>query len=87
MVTKVTTPSRDRAIIDREGKMSQEFTSWTQIVTNQLLIIGTGSPEGAIEAPQGALYVNNAGTAGSILYVKRDSQDGAGEKRNGWILV
>ena len=53
----------------------------------QSLIIDTGSPEGVIEAEQGARYMDDTGTTGNILYIKRDADDGAGDKSKGWILI
>lgn len=47
---------------------------------------GTGSPEGVVEAPILTFYMDDTGTAGSILYVKRDS-DISGDRSQGWILV
>ena len=55
-------------------------------MTNLDLIVGTGSPEGAVEAFVGREYMDDAGTAGSIKYIKRDA-DVAGDKSKGWILV
>lgn len=43
---------------------------------------GSGSPEGVITAEPRALYMDTAGTAGSILYIK---QSGTGN--TGWVLV
>lgn len=40
---------------------------------------GTGSPEGVVTAPPGALYVNDAGGAGATLWVKE-----AGTGSTGW---
>lgn len=86
MVNKVTPPTTTRAIIDALGQMVQEFRTWTQKITDQSLIIGTGSPETIVEAPQGAKYMDDTGTAGSIVYIKRDA-DVAGDKTKGWILI
>ena len=85
MVNKVTPPTSTRAIIDDFGSMVQEFRTWTQTMTDRSLIIGTGSPETVVEAAQGAQYMDDTGAAGSILYIKRDS-DVAGDKTKGWIL-
>lgn len=85
MVSKVTPPTTTRAIIDDMGQMVQEFRTWTQAITDQSLIIGTGSPETTVEAPQGAKYMDDTGTTGNILYIKRDSDIG-GDRTQGWIL-
>ena len=66
--------------------MKEQFFQWMLGVTNLQPIIGNGSPEGVVEAAQGRFYMNDAGTAGAILYVKRDA-DIAGNRTNGWILV
>jgi len=87
MVTRVTQPATDRPIVEDDLTQSTQFRSWTRIITNQALIIGTGSPEGVVEASQGASYMNDAGTASAIMYLKRDNDDGAGNKKIGWILV
>ena len=73
-------------IVDENGKQTQEFNDWISAVDRGLILIGTGSPEGVITATVGRQYMNDAGTAGSILYVKRDA-DIAGDRSSGWILV
>lgn len=86
MVTRVTPPTTTRPIVDEGGEMVQEMRTWTQVITSQALIVGTGSPETVIEAGQGARYMNDAGTAGNIEYIKRDD-DISGDRTKGWILV
>jgi hypothetical protein len=85
MVTRVTKPTPVRPIINSDGTPNQEFDSWIQIQTDRSLIISAGSPEGVIEAPIGAEYMASDGTAGAIRWVKRDADDGAGDKTKGWI--
>ena len=86
MVTRVTPPTTTRPIVDEKGEMSQEMRTWTQVITNQALIIGTGSPETVVEAGQGSFYMSDTGTSGSILYIKRDDNI-TGDRTKGWILV
>lgn len=43
---------------------------------------GSGSPEGVVTATPTRLYMDTAGTAGNILYVKK-----SGTGNTGWILV
>lgn len=50
--------------------------------TGQLLYVGSGSPEGAITAPVGSLYMRTDGTSGTTLYIK---ETGAGN--TGWTPV
>ncbi len=62
---------------------SSEFIEEVSRQINQNTVqSGTGSPEGVISAEPTTLYMDDSGTAGSILYVKKT---GAGS--TGWILV
>ena len=74
-------------IVDENGLMTQVARDWVQDVTNNDPIIGTGSPEGVVTAFQGRSYMDDAGTAGAISYIKRDADDGLGDTSKGWILV
>ena len=74
------------AIIEDNGIMVRRFKDWTQAVTRLQVIVGTGSPEGIIEAIQSAFYMDDTGTTGNILYIKRDA-DISGDRTMGWILV
>lgn len=76
-----------RPIVDNNGAMNQESRFWFQMITERSLIIGTGSPEGVIEASQGSEFMDDAGIAGAIKYIKRDSQDITGDQSKGWVLV
>ena len=50
-----------------EGWQSEcEFKSFNP----ELLFYGTGSPEGAVTAPLGAIYINLSGGAGTTIYAK-----------------
>ena len=73
-------------IIDDSGKMAQAFRTWTLDASLSIPIVGTGSPEGVVEARQFQLYINSAGTAGLIEYRKMISEIG-GDRKQGWILV
>jgi hypothetical protein len=79
-------PNQGQPIVDAAGIMSQVFRSWTQGVSRLEILSGSGSPEGVVNAPQKTLYMNTAGTAGSILYIKRDTNV-SGDPKQGWILV
>ena len=72
--------------ISDEGIMNDRFLEWTRLVTRLQILTGSGSPEAVIEAFPVTLYMDTAGTAGSILYIKRDA-DIAGDRTKGWILV
>ena len=79
-------PQQNQAIVDRVGFMTSRFRAWTQQLTRAVPLRGTGSPEGVVEAAEDRLYVDSAGAAGNILYVKRDADIG-GDRSQGWILV
>ena len=86
MVNRVAPLNPAAAQVDVDGRMTDRFRLWAQPLTNQSLIVGTGSPEGVIGALQTAVYMDDAGTAGNILYIKRDS-DVLGDTTKGWVLV
>lgn len=73
-------------IVDNDGYPVQQFRTFILQVQERGLIIGTGSPEGVVEAEQGVEYMDTTGTAGAIKYIKRDANIG-GDKSQGWILV
>ena len=73
--------------ITEKGVMTQVMRVFTTQVTESGLLIGTGSPEGVVKANQGREYMDDAGTAGVIKYIKRDPDDGLGDTSKGWILV
>ena len=79
-------PNPTNSIVNAAGRMSQAFRSWTQEITRMQMATGSGTPEGVLEAPVSKLYMDTAGTAGNILYVKRDAAIG-GDAKQGWILV
>jgi len=53
-------------IVDANGTMTQPFRQFTQDATLGIPIVGSGSPEGVVEARQYSLYLDSAGSAGSI---------------------
>jgi hypothetical protein len=77
---------RDLPLITDEQKPTERFFLWTVAVSRLDIMSGTGSPEGVVPAPQKSLYMDESGTAGAILYIKRVS-DVAGNKTQGWVLV
>lgn len=76
----------DRRIVDENGDMNDRMLLWTDEVTDLQIIVGTGSPEGVVPARIGMQYMDDAGIAGAILYIKRDGDIG-GDASKGWILV
>ena len=66
--------------------MSQAFRQFTQEASLGIPIIGSGSPEGVIEAVQYSLYLDTTGAAGAIQYRKMLPSI-AGDRKQGWILA
>jgi len=87
MVDRISILSTDRPIVESDGTLTSQSRTFFRELFTQSLIIGTGSPEGVVIAEIGASYMDDTGTAGNIKYIKRDADDGAGDKSQGWILV
>ena len=87
MVVRISIPSTNRPFVDEKGILTSQSRTFLREIFIQSLIVGTGSPEGVVEAEITSRYMDDAGTAGAILYIKRDADDGAGDKSIGWILV
>ena len=79
-------PSYTISIVDESGRQTQEFNDWINGVNRSLIIVGSGSPEGVVTATIAQEYMDSAGTAGAIKYIKRDA-DIAGDLSKGWILI
>mgnify|MGYP000754813793 CR=1 FL=1 len=73
-------------IVESNGTMSQAFRQFTQEASLSIPIIGSGSPEGVIEAVQYSLYLDTTGAAGAIQYRKMLPSI-AGDRKQGWILA
>jgi len=72
--------------VEDDGKMTDRAADVMRDLVQLSIITGNGSPEGVIEAAPTRLYMDTAGAAGSILYIKRDA-DISGDRTQGWILV
>ena len=79
-------PTADQPIVEPGGSMSSPMRLWVQQVNGLQVLTGAGSPEGVVSAPITTLYMNTAGGAGSVLYIKRDAAVSA-DPKDGWILV
>jgi hypothetical protein len=80
-------PSSTRPLVNEDGSPSTQFNTWLKIITDQSMIIGTGSPEGVVSAIQTSFYMDESGVTEAVLYIKRDADDGLGDTTKGWILV
>jgi hypothetical protein len=66
--------------------MTQVFRTWANRVSNRLLYVGSGSPEGVVEAPQYSEYLDEAVPAAPVKYVKT-LPEVAGDRRQGWAAL
>ena len=73
-------------IVESDGTMAQPFRQFTQDASLSIPIVGSGSPEGVIEARQYSLYIDSAGSTGSIEYRKM-LPDIGGDTKQGWVAV
>ena len=73
-------------IVLPDGTMAQPFRQFTQDASLSIPIVGSGSPEGVVEARQYSLYIDSAGSSGSIEYRKM-LPDIGGDTKQGWVAV
>lgn len=66
--------------------LDREALEWVLDVTKWIPILGEGSPEGVVEAPQYSLYIDTTGSTGSIEYRKMSAEIG-GDRSQGWVAV
>jgi len=83
---RIVPPNAGQPIVDARGRPHQTFRAWSALVSRQGIITGSGTPEATVDAPQTSLYMDTSGAAGSVLYIKRDT-DIAGDTTKGWVLV
>jgi len=72
-------------IVEDDGTMGQSFTEWTILVSDNLRIVGTGTPEGVIEAPQYSMFIDEAVPLIPVMYLKMLPSIG-GDITKGWAL-
>ncbi len=63
-------------------RMSEFIEALTRQVNQNIIINGTGDPEGVIEAQPFKFYIDTAAAAGSNAYIKK-----SGSGNTGWGLV
>lgn len=69
-----------------EGKLTERAWKLLRQLVQQQILTGEGSPEGQVEAQITTRYMDINGSAGNILYIKRNS-DISGDRTRGWILI
>ena len=85
-MTQITSPSPLSPIVGERGKPEFEMLLWIDNMTNLSMVVGTGSPEGIVEAVQGRQYMDDSGSTGTILYIKKLASI-LNDKTKGWVLV
>ncbi len=74
-------------VIDtKTGIPNDRFRLFISDVLNRGLYIGTGSPEGLLEAVQGEEYMDETVGATTVKYIKQ-SPDIAGDRKKGWVAI
>lgn len=87
MRTTINRINHTSPIVDpSNGFTTDQFRIFINQVIERGLIIGTGSPAGVVEAQQGVEYMDEAGAAGSVKWIKQLS-DVAGDKTQGWVAI
>jgi len=79
-------PQATTPIVDENGVMDDVFQRWVTQMTRLDLIVGTGSPEGVIEATVGREYLDDTGLAGAVKFIKQ-LPDIGGDRTQGWVAV
>lgn len=78
--------NRGNRFVKEDGDLTEIATQQNRLLVELDILEGSGSPEGVIAAKTRRVYMDTAGTAGNILYIKRDADVG-GDRTLGWILV
>jgi len=76
----------DELLTPAECLMTTQFRLFILQVQERGLLIGTGSPEGVVEAQQGVEYMDETGGVGAVKYIKQ-SADIAGDRTRGWVAI
>ena len=73
-------------IVNNNGIMEQPFRNTMIRLANNLPIIGTGSPEGVVEAPQYSLFIDETIPLSPVEYRKMLPFIGS-DRKSGWAVV
>ena len=87
MATKIPEISLDRPITELDNSLTIQSRTFFRVIMDRALIIGSGSPEGVVDALQGASYMDEDGALGSVLYLKQKDDDGTGDSTKAWVLI
>ena len=79
--------SATQSIVDPDtGLMRGHFSTFVLQVSTMGMIVGTGSPESNVEGNKGQAYMDDAGAAGAVLWIKQQTDIG-GDTKQGWVAV
>lgn len=84
-IRQIAPPNFHRPFVENDGSITEQSRTWADEVTLSIPIIGTGSPEGVVEARQRQKYMDETGVAGSVSYIKQRN-DILGDRTMGWVL-
>lgn len=85
-MTQSIVPLNADELIEQTGEMTAKAFAFFRLVADLDPIVGTGSPEGSVEARVPRFYVDTSGTTGTVLYVKLQNSI-LGDRTKGWVLV
>ncbi len=82
----ITRPSPLTKHVNEQGRPTTEFMLWIQNVSNLAQSVGNGDPEGVVESDQLAIFMDEDGAPGAVLYIKQKSDIG-GDRSMGWVVI
>jgi len=76
----------NQQIIHQDGTPTSTFRQFISKIAESVVIVGTGTPEGVLEAPQYTLYVDEAVPLTPVTYRKMLPEVG-GDRSKGWATT
>ena len=73
-------------LVDAQGYASDAFREWATRVSRSVPIVGTGSPEGVVDAAQYSWYIDETTPSTPVVYVKMQTAI-AGDPLQGWAVI
>lgn len=70
-------------VVEEDGTPSQPFRSLINELTNNTAWVGTGTPDGVLEAAQYSFYIDETTPATPVMYIKMLAEVG-GDRSQGW---
>ena len=73
-------------IVNDDGSPTAAFLQYLSKIAESVVLVGTGTPEGALAAPQYTVYVDEAVPLTPVTYRKMLPEVG-GDRSKGWATV